>query len=171
LALPLEPAPVTLLERMFTLPEPVDTPTPEDMLTSPPAPLEELLDPAEMVTSPPSPEPERPTTTDRLPAVPAGAAPLELEEEPVVSVAAPLGPAPEASADLRLSRPEPVEAPEPVLMDTLPPRPVVEVVAPAVTTTAPPAPESEEPTCTVTPPATPLVAVPDCRSREPVVPL
>jgi hypothetical protein len=112
-----------------------------------------------------------PLEPEVLPPLDTLMAPLELEEEPVVSVAAPLGPAPEASADLRLSRPEPVEVPAPVLMDTLPPRPVLEVVAPAERTTAPPAPESEEPTCTVTPPATPFVAVPVCRSTEPVVPL
>jgi hypothetical protein len=75
-----------------------------------------------------------------LPLEPELQPPLDtLMEEPVVSGAAPLGPAPEASADLRLSRAELVEVPAPVLLGT----PVLEVVAPAVRATALPAPESE----------------------------
>ena len=81
-ALPLEPAPDTLLEDSARLPEPVKMPTPVDTLTLPPAPLEEELEPAEICTPPPLPESEDPTSRDTLPAAPPVAEPVDSSSEP-----------------------------------------------------------------------------------------
>ena len=52
---PEEPTPVVSLERRRRKPDPVETPTPVEMLISPPDPVEEELDPAAIITDPPSP--------------------------------------------------------------------------------------------------------------------
>lgn len=44
---PLEPAPETSDEKSLTLPEPVETPTPEEMVMPPPSPADDVLAPAD----------------------------------------------------------------------------------------------------------------------------
>ena len=83
-ASPLEPAPSTSLEYIFSEPEPVDTPTPEEMLTSPPRPLDEELDPALIWTDPPLPAADGPTLSDMLPAEPPVDVPVNRMSEPDV---------------------------------------------------------------------------------------
>ena len=44
---PLEPAPETSDEKSLTLPEPAETPTPEEIVMAPPSPADEVLAPAD----------------------------------------------------------------------------------------------------------------------------
>ena len=140
-ASPLEPAPSTSLEYIFSEPEPVDTPTPEEMLTSPPRPLDEELDPALIWTDPPLPAADGPTLSDMLPAEP----PLEV---PVDTRTDPDGPA---------------------LLDPLPRErvPVAPAPDPLPRVTEPLAPEVDEPDSKLRPPEGPDVDTPECNSTPP----
>ncbi len=61
-ASPLEPAPLTLSDKMLTCPEPERTPVPDTTETEPPTLCADEVEPATMFTEPPFPkvdEPER----------------------------------------------------------------------------------------------------------------
>ena len=76
------PDPVVSLERNRTSPEPVETPTPEEMLTSPPRPFDDELDPALICTDPPLPAVDVPTLREMLPADPPLEVPVDTTTEP-----------------------------------------------------------------------------------------
>ena len=76
------PDPVVSLECNRTSPEPVETPTPEEMLTSPPRPFDDELDPALICTDPPLPAVDVPTLREMLPADPPLEVPVDTTTEP-----------------------------------------------------------------------------------------
>jgi hypothetical protein len=82
-ASPLDPAPSTSLDCSCRDPDPVDTPLPVEMLTSPPRPLVELLDPAAINTDPPLPPAEAPTLSEILPDDPPLEVPVDTTTDPV----------------------------------------------------------------------------------------
>ena len=105
LASPLEPTPSTSLEYIFKDPDPVDTPTPEEMLTSPPRPFDDELDPALICTDPPLPAVDVPTIREMLPDVPPLDVPVDTTTAPEVPVL--LDPLPSDSVPVA-SDPEPL---------------------------------------------------------------
>jgi hypothetical protein len=81
-ASPLDPAPNTSLDCSCRDPDPVDTPLPVEMLTLPPVPEGEELDPAIISTEPPTPDVESPTARVILPADPPYDEPVDNTIEP-----------------------------------------------------------------------------------------
>ena len=134
LASPLEPTPSTSLEYIFKDPDPVDTPTPEEMLTSPPRPFDDELDPALICTDPPLPAVDLPTLREMLPADPPLEVPVDTTTEPEEPVL--LDPLPRDSDPV-------VAAPDPLLSVTEPLEPDVDT--PDSSVRLPDGPELEEP--------------------------
>ena len=134
LASPLEPTPSTSLEYIFKDPDPVDTPTPEEMLTSPPRPFDDELDPALICMDPPLPAVDVPTLREMLPADPPLEVPVDTTTEPEEPVL--LDPLPRDSDPV-------VAAPDPLPSVTEPLEPDVD--APDSSVRLPDGPELEEP--------------------------
>ena len=134
LASPLEPTPSTSLEYIFKDPDPVDTPTPEEMLTSPPRPFDDELDPALICTDPPLPAVDVPTLREMLPADPPLEVPVDTTTEPEDPVL--LDPLPRDSVPVGA-------APDPLPSVTEPLEPDVDT--PDSSVRLPDGPELEEP--------------------------
>jgi len=128
------PDPVVSLERNRTSPEPVETPTPEEMLTSPPRPFDDELDPALICTDPPLPAVDVPTLREMLPADPPLEVPVDTTTEPEEPVL--LDPLPRDSVPV-------VAAPDPLPSVTEPLEPDVDT--PDSSVRLPDGPELEEP--------------------------
>jgi hypothetical protein len=82
-ASPLDPPPAASLEDRVNDPDPVDTPAPEAILTLPPMPVEEELDPARISTDPPLPAVVAPAYIDTLPEDPPLEEPDDITKEPL----------------------------------------------------------------------------------------